>query len=331
MTIDAAKNSPAVSRITFRSRNVDEFMSMFSSLHAPIAARPGPCNQFEMSSEMLTSGGICVSKTISSDIDLKFNDVFDGYGLTLPSSGNFSTYDVKNDVLEARQGFGIMVDSRTVTGASMKGGSSFERLTINTVDLHRQLSDLIDQPIVRRVQFSPLVSLTSSAMGIAKNIMRIMREGSTGDAFLLKYPAAMASLREALLNLMIEGMPNSYSVQINSRGTLPSPKNVKRAIDYMEAHATEPLRLAEIAFASGSSVRSLQSGFMQFKGMSPMEYLRMIRLSGVKAEIASGPSDKKISDIAYSWGFVHLSSFAAFYQKAFGETPSETRRRVAGQ
>jgi len=330
MAIDAEKKSSSVSRIIFRSRDVDEFTNLFSSLHAPVSAVASLGKPFEMSAEMLSSGGVFVSKTISSDIDLKFNDVFDGYGLTLPSSGNFSTYDIKNDILEAKKGFGLIVDSRTITGVSMKGGSNFERFKINTADLHHQLSDLIDQPIVRRVQFSPLVSLTSSAMEIAKNIMRIMWEGSTGDAFLLKYPAAMASLREALLNLMIHGVPNSYSAQINSRGALPSPKNIKKAIDYMVAHAAGPLRLAEIAFASGSSVRSLQSGFMQFKGMSPMEYLRMIRLCGVKAEIASGPSERKISDIAYSWGFVHLSSFAAFYQKAFGETPSETRRRMSG-
>ena len=316
---------------TFQSRNVDDFMSIFGSLHTPVEARLNISNPFEMSSEIVISGGMCISKTRSSDMDLKFNDVFDGYGLTLPSHGEFSVNGTGGSILEASPGFGLMVDSTHIVGASMREGSDFTRISVNTDEMHRRLAELTDQPFIRRIQFSPLVALSSCTAAMASDIVRTIQRGVIGDALLIKYPAAMASLREALLNLIVEGIPHSYSAQIQSRGSLPSPKNVKRAIEYMVAHATEPLRLSEIAFASGCSVRSLQSGFMQFKGVSPMAYLRMIRLSGVRAEILNGTGETKIAEVAYSWGFPHLSSFAAFYLKAFGESPSDTRRRCLGR
>jgi AraC-like DNA-binding protein len=40
-------------------------------------------------------------------------------------------------------------------------------------------------------------------------------------------------------------------------------------------------------------------------------------------------SERNISSIAMGWGFTHLGRFSSDYKKLFGETPSETLKRVA--
>lgn len=85
--------------------------------------------------------------------------------------------------------------------------------------------------------------------------------------------------------------------------------------------------IAGLAQAAGVGVRQLQKLFHDHFDMSPLEYLRNIRLDGVRSEILSGNEDSAVSDIAFRWGFSHLGRFAQHYRHKFGESPSQTRQR----
>ena len=50
------------------------------------------------------------------------------------------------------------------------------------------------------------------------------------------------------------------------------------AVDFMHANMHQPLTLSEVAEATGISVRSLQYGFRRFRDITPLAYLREIRL-----------------------------------------------------
>jgi len=75
------------------------------------------------------------------------------------------------------------------------------------------------------------------------------------------------------------------------------------------------------------SRRTVQNSFRSVAETTPVNYIRSIRLNGVRRELMStSPSDLSIGDAAGRWGFFHLSHFAAEYQELFGELPSQTRR-----
>jgi AraC family ethanolamine operon transcriptional activator len=61
--------------------------------------------------------------------------------------------------------------------------------------------------------------------------------------------------------------------------------------------------------------------------MSPVTYLRALRLNGVRRELKRG-GDEAVADRAARWGFWHQSRFAADYKHLFGELPSETLRQA---
>jgi AraC-like DNA-binding protein len=78
------------------------------------------------------------------------------------------------------------------------------------------------------------------------------------------------------------------------------------------------------------SRRTVQNSFRSVAETTPLNYLRSVRLNGVRRELMSTrASDLSIGDAAANWGFFHLSHFAADYQELFGELPSQTRRAVA--
>lgn len=81
------------------------------------------------------------------------------------------------------------------------------------------------------------------------------------------------------------------------------------------------------------SRRTMQNSFRSVAETTPVNYIRSIRLNGVRRELTStATTELSIGDAAARWGFYHLSHFASDYQDLFGELPSHTRRseRVVG-
>ena len=76
-----------------------------------------------------------------------------------------------------------------------------------------------------------------------------------------------------------------------------------------------------------TSRRTVQNSFRAVTQTTPVNYIRCIRLNGVRRELlGTRAGEPSIGDAASRWGFFHLSHFAADYQALFGELPSWTRR-----
>ena len=102
---------------------------------------------------------------------------------------------------------------------------------------------------------------------------------------------------------------------------------VRRAVDFMHAHAGEPITITDVAAAVFISTRGLHFAFTRELGESPAQVLRRIRLDGVHADLLAAGPETTVAAVARRWGFAHLQRFAEAYRRAFGENPSETLRR----
>jgi AraC-like DNA-binding protein len=109
------------------------------------------------------------------------------------------------------------------------------------------------------------------------------------------------------------------------------PRDLKRAIDYIEAHLDSPITLPEIVAASRVPGRTLFKHFRHYHGLSPMAYVRMARYQKVRERLERAEPEEHVSEIAMGAGFDHLGRFAVEYRKRFGESPSETLRRATLQ
>jgi AraC-like DNA-binding protein len=101
---------------------------------------------------------------------------------------------------------------------------------------------------------------------------------------------------------------------------------VRRAVEYMHAHAGEPITITDVANTVFISTRGLHFAFTRELGQSPAQVLRRIRLDGARADLRAAGPDATVAMVARAWGFTHPQRFADAYRRAFGERPSETLR-----
>jgi AraC-like DNA-binding protein len=98
-------------------------------------------------------------------------------------------------------------------------------------------------------------------------------------------------------------------------------------MNIIEAGPHLPLTTSTLARQCHVSVRTLQEGFQRHLGMSPMAYLRVVRLRRAHRDLRSAdPSHSSVVSIAHRWGFTHLGRFAAAHKTMYGQTPLQTLR-----
>lgn len=104
----------------------------------------------------------------------------------------------------------------------------------------------------------------------------------------------------------------------------------ERLLAYADAHLHQPLALADLARAVSLSPRQFTQWMQQQHGLSPMAWLRQRRLEHVREGLRSCPQ-ADVTSVALAHGFTHLGRFSQYYSRAFGEQPSQTRRRAAAE
>lgn len=152
--------------------------------------------------------------------------------------------------------------------------------------------------------------------------------GLLGGLQQLLHPATPPALRTLLLPQAEEMLITSLVWDQAQRAPAQAaPACLRRALDFMDQHAGEPLTLARIAAAAQCSARTLHRAFQQSRGSTPLQQLKEIRLARVRRDLLAPQSSASVTEVALRWGFAHLGQFSVDYRKAFGEKPSETMRR----
>lgn len=108
-------------------------------------------------------------------------------------------------------------------------------------------------------------------------------------------------------------------------GRVLEPFYVKRADRLLRESEGAKLSTDELAARCGVSTRTLQLGFRQFRGVSPVAHARNLRLERSHHALKAG--DGSVSEIAARHGFGSLTTFSIEYRRRFGETPRETLAR----
>jgi transcriptional regulator GlxA family with amidase domain len=144
----------------------------------------------------------------------------------------------------------------------------------------------------------------------------------------MRWDATTTSLFEQfILTRLLLSHPNNYSELLRIRERSLSPRDLRRALNYMEANLGAPITIADIAEASRVAGRTLFQHFEEFLGTSPMRYLRDARFAKVRGALQQSQPGESVAQVAGKCGFSHLGRFAIEYRKRFGESPSSTMRR----
>jgi len=179
------------------------------------------------------------------------------------------------------------------------------------------------------VEFEPTVDLSSPhSQALQRQIFDLVDLAERIGPQRTLSPVAAANLRETLLGALLYGHRHSATDAIARFGGQAEalPSSLRRAREFLDAHAEEPLDLVQLAETAGVGIRALQLGFQRHFGTSISKMLQDIRLAHLNVRLGDAAADARITDIAFELGFTHLSRMASAYRAKFGETPSATMR-----
>lgn len=106
-------------------------------------------------------------------------------------------------------------------------------------------------------------------------------------------------------------------------------EGVRQVIDYLHSYGETIPTIPELCKIAKLSERNLQYGFKEYLGITPIRYLRLIRLNGVRRDLLISNNKKdRVIDVALNWGFIELGRFAREYRQLFQELPSATLKKL---
>jgi len=103
---------------------------------------------------------------------------------------------------------------------------------------------------------------------------------------------------------------------------------VMSACRLIERHFPAALTLNELSRDSGVGGRSLEYGFREIYGTTPLNFARSLRLTRSRMALLQARSYTPINEIASAFGFRHMGQYSRDYRRRFGETPSATLARA---
>jgi AraC family transcriptional regulator, ethanolamine operon transcriptional activator len=222
--------------------------------------------------------------------------------------------------------------------AVRSGGAEFQLLTPNNFAI---LGIVVEQQeLAEYVQTTEHVSISPSSFngnllrigqirrtGLRRLFQEMLKEVSYSPQLLLNQ-----SSRHAIRSSVLLALSEVCSMQV--RPDRPSSTHISqhslvcRIREYVLSRGEDPVAISDICRDFYVSRRTLQNAFHSVVGMSPVAYLRAVRLNGVRRMLRDHSSRVTcVQDAAARWGFWHLSQFACDYRKLFGERPSDSLRQ----
>jgi AraC-like DNA-binding protein len=101
---------------------------------------------------------------------------------------------------------------------------------------------------------------------------------------------------------------------------------IGRAMRLIRDRYNEPLPIEELARVAGMSVTSFHRHFRAVALMSPLQYIKRIRLQEARARLLAGTDD--VATIGMAVGYDSASQFSREYKRAYGSPPGQDARSL---
>ena len=107
-----------------------------------------------------------------------------------------------------------------------------------------------------------------------------------------------------------------------ARGAFGAGREIARAIEYLSAHLSGSLTIEGLAAQAGMSRAVFHRKFKQTTTMSPIQFMKSMRLNKAAMKIAAGST---VNKAAMEVGYVSSSQFSREFKRMYGQSPKQWR------
>ncbi|HEV3432311.1 MAG TPA: helix-turn-helix domain-containing protein [Paraburkholderia sp.] len=164
-----------------------------------------------------------------------------------------------------------------------------------------------------------------------REVLRILLDSVADAPHVLQEHDSVVSFEKSIVYGLSEALNDFPVIAQQERGEARIARNwqlVRSVREIVEGSPDCPLSVAELCARMHASRRTLQYAFEETTGISPLAYMRAIRLARVRKDLVHAAT---VTEVATRWGFWHFGNFANEYREQYGELPSETWRRNRSQ
>lgn len=244
------------------------------------------------------------------------------YSVMLVQAGEVELF-TPDGSFRAGPGEGLLIDPADAERMRLAPGAHFVEFELPKSQMLALGAELMPGAIGGAPRFNPAVRADLARQlgqlgGQAAARLIQSAGGAPGPAALFRRWCELIALT------VLQEQPLLGSPRPRALTPLPAPASLRRALEFIDAHAEREIMLADIARAACVSASSLLRQFNEFLGQTPGAFVRQVRLDRARGELQRGHHGS-VRALAQRWGFENPSKFSQAYFRRFGEMPSETR------
>lgn len=214
---------------------------------------------------------------------------------------------------------------------SGRSESALMRMVSFEASLLDQVADGLPDRAPVPVRFTSMTAVSAAAAKRLRATLDFIWELVAGNPAADDQPLVTGSAARLLAVTALSTFPNTAATepgQVDEHDAGQS--TLDRAVRFIDDHAGADLSMADIAAAANVSIRAVQLAFRRGLGVTPLGYLRQVRLEQAHRDLLDGgPDGPTVTAVSVRWGFSSSSRFAAYYREAFGVPPSYTRKQAS--
>lgn len=320
--------SPASSFLSqvVETTDVDQVREIFAKTYSTVTLEPEAKVPFGFTTQLASCGAVHIATDRwSSGARLATSEMDERYIAAFPTFGVAGVTHAGEEFVMAPDRRAVLFSPKQPSAVTQNGHFGVETVIIDRKALEAHWTNLTGQRLRGPIQFSAQLDITQVGGAAVFNMVQLFRReiGRVGASRLV-----LASLRDALFTTLLTAQPHSESVHLGAPPPRVTPGCVRRVEEYIMAHATKPITLEELVAVAGAPARSLQRTFKQFRGTTPMGFLRQVRFELAHQRLRDTNARTSILDVVNELGLGHAGRFAVEYKQRFGEKPSDTLARA---
>ncbi|MBQ4795084.1 helix-turn-helix domain-containing protein [Pectobacterium versatile] len=182
----------------------------------------------------------------------------------------------------------------------------------------RIIAELIAQGVLpprRDRGVSSSVGIGTASSSILKSFSRMLELLDEPEAIPVLAPLFQREIHYRLL-LSDQATKLRQIASVDSQG-----HRIARAIDWLKLHYADPIRVDELAARVQMSTPTFNQHFRQLTAMSPLQYLKWLRLNEARRLMLNEHLD--VSTASYKVGYESPSQFSREYSRFFGVPPKK--------
>jgi AraC-like DNA-binding protein len=320
---------PAQSDSRLRTTSPEQAIHMCKTAFYPHRLKlVGPSKNFGFSQRVTRIGPITLADvTYETDVALSFDQPRASYHVNVPLAGWFESRHRGQEITVTPEAASVFRPDGETTVNRWPGGTRNLAVKIDRAAVDRALEVLTGGSVESPIPFNATLKLQSGPAADWVRLLLTVHRQLDGPDSLLRHPAVWDPLVESLIHGLLLVTDHPYRQKLVAPPDPGRPAAVRDAMDIIDAGPHLRRTTSTLARQCHVSVRTLQEGFQRHLGISPMAYLRQVRLRRAHRDLRSAhPSYTTVASIAHRWGFTHLGSFAAAHKKMYGETPRQALR-----